>query len=88
MEDISSFLKKFRLLVKDGSEQKKMVAGVLKPFCSCDILPSEIDFRQRRIYLKTNRTQPADKNNIFLNKKEIIEKINKETGLSFEDIGF
>jgi len=83
MKTINSFLKRFeKIKVPNDSVRKEFKKIILKRF-SFELSFRKIKVQNNKIYFSA----PAVlKNEIFLHKKEILEKINKDLNLKIKDL--
>lgn len=88
MKNLSDFLKKFRVLVKDDSELKKIISESFKSAAGIATETESFEFKNGIISLKSEKFSPSQKNAVFLRKKEILLEIEKRSGKNFKDIRF
>ncbi len=83
MENISSFLEKFKKFLSSSVSVKQSVVEVLKDVLGVDVDTKSINIKNSFVFIKCS---PALKNAIFLKKKLIIDGINQKTKASISDI--
>lgn len=73
MFNLKDLLVKFKS-IQDPSEKKKVIIGILNEIIGAEILKNnEIETRNHILFLKAHS---AVKNKIFMQKKNVVEKIN------------
>jgi cell division protein FtsX len=83
MLNISKYLGKFSKVVSDNKEQKNIISEIIKNFVGINIDTEKIEVKENKIKIQTS---PAVKNIIFLNKKQILEELNKNVRQKITDI--
>jgi radical SAM superfamily enzyme with C-terminal helix-hairpin-helix motif len=81
MDNLSAYLQKFKKLVGDKSEEKRIVKEVLTQIIHSDISLDQISIRENIVFCTIS---PIQKTEIILKKKEILF-LCKEKGFSFID---
>jgi hypothetical protein len=81
MADLSDYLKKFRVFLRDRTEEKNVAFQVLHPLNLCDT-PESLEIKDSVLIIKTT---PAVKNELFLRKREIM-KLLQENGVKIIDL--
>jgi hypothetical protein len=78
MEDISSYLKKFKRIISSNEEEIKIVSEEVYKIINFSISPKEISIKRNVVFFQT---KPTIKNQIFIHKEEILESL-REAGLN------
>ena len=81
MDNLSLYLQKFKKLVGDKSEEKRVVKEVLLELVQSEISLEQISIRESIVFCAIS---PIQKTEIVLKKKEILA-LCKERGFSFTD---
>ena len=74
MKEIESFLEKFKKLLRYDREIKKTITEIIKNSVNIYIKESEIKIQNKVLYIKAN---PYIKNEIFIKKDLILERLKK-----------
>jgi hypothetical protein len=82
MDDLSRYLKKFKVLLGDKTEEKRLVQKIIKEVCAADLSLETIAIKDMKINLKVS---PVMRTEIALNKKKILSLL-KEQGFSATDV--
>lgn len=73
MQNINSFLEKFKKLLRYNKEIKETIKGVIKEKIGVELDDKDIKIQNKVLYIKTT---PYVKNEIFIKKDIILEKLN------------
>ncbi|RJQ30477.1 DUF721 domain-containing protein [Candidatus Parcubacteria bacterium] len=76
MNSISNYLNKFFVISPPGKFYQNETVKVLNDIFRIQLKPEEIEVRFGEIYIK--KQNPILKNEIFFNKKQILEQINQK----------
>ena len=74
MKGIESFLEKFKKLLKYDREIKKIIIEVVKNIIGVEVKEEDIKIQNKILYIKAN---PYIKNEIFIKKDLILERLKK-----------
>jgi len=85
MDNISSLLLKFRRLINDDGDLRKVISEILKEITGIEIKAESIRLKERSIFISC---PPAVGSEVFLRKTELISKIREKTKKDFIDIRF
>ena len=73
MQNINSFLEKFKKLLRYNKEIKETIKGVIKEKIGVELDDKDIKIQNKVLYIKTT---PYIKNEIYIKKDLILEKLN------------
>lgn len=74
MKGITSFLDKFKKLVRHDTETKESIIKAVKDIIDVEINESDIKIQNKVLYIKST---PYIKNEIFIKKDLVLEKLQK-----------
>ncbi len=83
MENISSFLQRFKKLLSSQGARKQISIESIKKIFGVDIDPEKIKIQNDILYISAS---PLFKNTLFLKKRELLDEINKQVGSRIFDI--
>jgi len=79
MKDLSEYLNKFKVTLFKNEDKIEVMREIINTVTCLDLKPNDISIKGDCVYIQAT---PLYKNEIFLNKKKIIEKF-KEKNLSY-----
>lgn len=83
MENISSFLQRFKTLLSSQGARKQISIETIKSLFNIDIDPKKVRIQNDVLFLDVS---PAFKNTLFFKKKELLKQINDQVGSKIFDI--
>ncbi len=83
MKEISSFLSKFTSILSSKKETENLILEIIKEETGIVLQNSNISISGNKIFIKT---APIIKNEIFLNKDKILNKLIKKSEKNFSDM--
>ena len=83
MENISSFLQRFKALLSSAGARKQISLEAIKEFFNIDIDPEKVKIKNDVLFLDVS---PAFKSALFLKKKDLLNTINQRVGSKIFDI--
>jgi len=88
MKQLSGFLKKFKVLVKDDRELKDSIKQNFEEIFNVKIDRQKIELTNKVVFLKIGKESSVLRSELFLKKEIFLDSLNKKTGLNFKDIRF
>lgn len=83
MWNISRYLHKFKNLTPKQDEVRESIINILKEDYNIEIDKENISYRNKKVFISTH---PLIKNEIFINKKKLLDRIKEKNVYKVEDI--
>lgn len=80
---ISKFLEKFRILDRTQREERDTLVGAIKNVTGISVSPQQVTVRGKTIFIKET---PVKKTELFMKKKEILERLRAEKSSVLQNI--
>lgn len=83
MENIESFLKRFKKIVSSNEDSQKVIIGVIKNLLGVDLKEENFDIKNGVLYI---RAKPIIKNEIYFHKEKILKTLQEKGVLHVKDL--